>query len=127
MCWERDGCETQCMSFVALCLLCFALFFCFVLLKEKNSYTRLCDEKSSQTRKNMAQVATFLVSAFWHGFYAGFYLSFASFAFLNIASHMMSRLFRPVVSTRDGSKTRPVKRVRERCFVLFERKRNSFC
>jgi hypothetical protein len=54
MCWERDGCETQCMSFVALCLLCFALFFCFVLLKEKNSYTRLCDEKSSQTRKNMA-------------------------------------------------------------------------
>ncbi len=59
-------------------------------------YTRLCGKKSSTARRNAAQFATFLVSAFWHGFYAGFYLSFASFAYLNIASQMSTRYLRPI-------------------------------
>lgn len=58
-------------------------------------YTRLCDRNSSTVRKNAAQVATFLVSAFWHGFYPGFYFSFIAFAVANIASQMATRNVRP--------------------------------
>jgi lysophospholipid acyltransferase len=50
-----------------------------------------------------AQLATFLVSAFWHGFYAGFYLSFVTFAFCNIVSQMSTKLLRPLFISRDGT------------------------
>jgi lysophospholipid acyltransferase len=44
-----------------------------------------------------------MVSAFWHGFYAGFYLSFVTFAFCNIVSQMSTKLLRPLFISRDGT------------------------
>ena len=38
-------------------------------------YMRLCDRNSSPVRRNLAQVATFMTSAFWHGFCTCFALS----------------------------------------------------
>ena len=72
-------------------------------------YTRLADKSSSAVRRNVAQIATFLVSAFWHGFYAGFYLSFLTFAYLNIASQMATKLLRPIFISRDGKTVSPLK------------------
>ncbi len=74
-------------------------------------YTRLADRSASSARRNAAQFATFLVSAFWHGFYAGFYLSFLSFAYLNIASQMASKLLRPIFISRDGKRISRLKPV----------------
>jgi lysophospholipid acyltransferase len=67
-------------------------------------YNRLADRSSSTFRRNAAQFATFLVSAFWHGFYPGFYLSFLSFGYLNIASQMATKLLRPIFISADGKR-----------------------
>ena len=72
-------------------------------------YTRLCARSSSPQRKTAAMFATFLTSALWHGFYPGFYLSFLSFAYLNIVSQMSTKLIRPIFISPDGQRKSPLK------------------
>ncbi|KAJ3101094.1 lysophospholipid acyltransferase [Phlyctochytrium planicorne] len=57
----------------------------------------------------MVTVITYLVSAFWHGFHAGYYFTFLSGAFLNLAGRGMRRTFRPLFIA--PSKLTPYKRI----------------
>ncbi|KAI8848454.1 MBOAT, membrane-bound O-acyltransferase family-domain-containing protein [Chytridium lagenaria] len=44
----------------------------------------------------MVAIITYMVSAFWHGFYPGYYLTFFAGAFLNLAGRNMRRSVRPI-------------------------------
>ncbi|EXJ85536.1 hypothetical protein A1O1_05900 [Capronia coronata CBS 617.96] len=52
-----------------------------------------------------ATLATFLTSAFWHGFYPGYYLAFLMGAFIQTVAKNCRRYFRPFFLTPDGTKT----------------------
>ena len=54
-----------------------------------------------------ASLATFATSAFWHGFYPGYYLSFVLAAFLQTVAKNFRRHVRPFFLTPDGQ--RPTK------------------
>ncbi|KAL9601851.1 MAG: hypothetical protein Q9219_002202 [cf. Caloplaca sp. 3 TL-2023] len=54
-----------------------------------------------------ATLATFITSAFWHGFYPGYYLSFLLAAFLQTVAKNFRRHVRPFFLTPDGQ--RPTK------------------
>ena len=45
---------------------------------------------------------TFLISAFWHGFYPGYYLSFLSSVALTESARAIRRVFRPYFLSPDG-------------------------
>lgn len=49
-----------------------------------------------------ATLATFVTSAFWHGFYPGYYLSFLLAAFLQTVAKNFRRYIRPFFLTPDG-------------------------
>jgi lysophospholipid acyltransferase len=49
-----------------------------------------------------ATLATFLTSAFWHGFYPGYYLSFLLAAFIQTVAKNFRRHLRPFFFTPDG-------------------------
>lgn len=49
-----------------------------------------------------ASLATFTTSAFWHGFYPGYYLSFVLAAFLQTVAKNFRRYVRPFFLTFDG-------------------------
>eukprot|EP00741_Cyanophora_paradoxa_P009934 tig00000157_g9623.t1 len=49
-----------------------------------------------------ATAATFFVSAFWHGFYPGYYISFVSAAFAVQAARYLRRVLRPRFVRRDA-------------------------
>jgi lysophospholipid acyltransferase len=51
-----------------------------------------------------ATLATFFTSAFWHGFYPGYYLTFVLGSFLQTVSKNARRLIRPFFLTADGQK-----------------------
>ncbi|KAL8661917.1 MAG: hypothetical protein Q9202_005200 [Teloschistes flavicans] len=51
-----------------------------------------------------ASLATFITSAFWHGFYPGYYLSFLLAAFLQTVAKNFRRHVRPFFLTPDGQK-----------------------
>jgi len=55
-----------------------------------------------------AKVLTFIASAFWHGFYPGYYLFFVSGAFLEPLALQMRRALRWRVLNKDGS-GKPIK------------------
>jgi len=57
-----------------------------------------------------ATLATFITSAFWHGFYPGYYLSFVLAAFLQNISKNSRRLLRPFFMSADGKQPLPTKR-----------------
>ncbi|KAF2715232.1 membrane-bound O-acyltransferase domain-containing protein 5 [Pleomassaria siparia CBS 279.74] len=57
-----------------------------------------------------ATLATFVTSAFWHGFYPGYYLAFVLASFLQIAAKNGRRLIRPLFMTPDGKTPLPSKR-----------------
>ncbi|EON69618.1 hypothetical protein W97_08878 [Coniosporium apollinis CBS 100218] len=57
-----------------------------------------------------ATLATFTTSAFWHGFYPGYYLSFVLASFLQTIAKNARRLLRPFFLTEDGQKPLPSKR-----------------
>ncbi|QIW98641.1 hypothetical protein AMS68_004159 [Peltaster fructicola] len=57
-----------------------------------------------------ATLATFVASAFWHGFYPGYYLTFVLAAFMQNVAKNCRRLVRPFFMTPDGSKPTPYKR-----------------
>lgn len=48
-------------------------------------------------------MATFVVSALWHGVYPGFYFSFVTLALFNIVSQASTRLLRPCFVTYDSA------------------------
>ncbi|KAL8971650.1 MAG: hypothetical protein Q9183_000953 [Haloplaca sp. 2 TL-2023] len=54
-----------------------------------------------------ASLATFVTSAFWHGFYPGYYLTFVLAAFLQTVAKNFRRHIRPFFLTPDGQ--RPTK------------------
>lgn len=51
-----------------------------------------------------ASLATFATSAFWHGFYPGYYLTFILGAFIQTVAKNIRRYVRPFVMTPDGKK-----------------------
>jgi len=57
-----------------------------------------------------ATLATFVTSAFWHGFYPGYYLAFVLASFLQVAAKNGRRLVRPLFMTPDGKNPLPSKR-----------------
>ncbi|KAF5854615.1 hypothetical protein GGP41_007471 [Bipolaris sorokiniana] len=57
-----------------------------------------------------ATLATFVTSAFWHGFYPGYYLAFVLAAFVQTAAKNGRRLVRPLFLTPDGKSPLPSKR-----------------
>lgn len=57
-----------------------------------------------------ASMATFVTSAFWHGFEPGYYLAFVLAAFLQTLAKNTRRLFRPFFLTADGSAPLPSKK-----------------
>ncbi|KAI8051194.1 MBOAT, membrane-bound O-acyltransferase family-domain-containing protein [Syncephalis plumigaleata] len=63
-------------------------------------YLRLASPDKKSTL--MATVATFAASAIWHGFYAGYYLTFASGALMTSVARLMRRTFRPIVAPNNS-------------------------
>ncbi|MCJ1406409.1 lysophospholipid acyltransferase [Ptychographa xylographoides] len=57
-----------------------------------------------------ASLATFVTSAFWHGFYPGYYLTFVLGAFVQTAAKNVRRYVRPFFLTPDGQRPTPNKR-----------------
>ncbi|PWY83029.1 MBOAT family protein [Aspergillus heteromorphus CBS 117.55] len=57
-----------------------------------------------------ASLATFGTSAFWHGFYPGYYLTFVLGSFIQTVAKNFRRYVRPFFLTPDGSKPTPYKR-----------------
>lgn len=51
-----------------------------------------------------ATLATFITSAFWHGFYPGYYLTFLMGAFIQTVAKNFRRYVRPFFLAPDGSK-----------------------
>ncbi|KJE92069.1 hypothetical protein CAOG_03096 [Capsaspora owczarzaki ATCC 30864] len=54
-------------------------------------------------------VATYMTSAFWHGFYPGYYLTFACGALVTETARNLRRRFRPLVMEADGKTPKPTK------------------
>ncbi|PYH48267.1 lysophospholipid acyltransferase [Aspergillus saccharolyticus JOP 1030-1] len=57
-----------------------------------------------------ASMATFTTSAFWHGFYPGYYLTFVLGSIIQTVAKNFRRHVRPFFLTPDGSKPGPYKR-----------------
>jgi len=57
-----------------------------------------------------ATMATFVTSAFWHGFYPGYYLSFVLGSFVQNMAKQSRRLIRPFFMDPDGKTALPNKR-----------------
>lgn len=57
-----------------------------------------------------ATLATFVTSAFWHGFYPGYYLAFVLASFLQTIAKNGRRLVRPLFMTPDGKSPLPSKK-----------------
>jgi lysophospholipid acyltransferase len=57
-----------------------------------------------------ASLATFTTSAFWHGFYPGYYLAFILAAFIQTVAKNFRRYIRPFFLTPDGKASTPNKR-----------------
>ncbi|CAG9772987.1 unnamed protein product [Ceutorhynchus assimilis] len=53
---------------------------------------------------NYSTLSTFVLSAIWHGFYPGYYLTFLSGALFTFAARSMRRLLRPYFITTNESK-----------------------
>ncbi|EEH16836.1 hypothetical protein PABG_06923 [Paracoccidioides brasiliensis Pb03] len=58
-----------------------------------------------------ASLATFITSAFWHGFHPGYYLTFILGAFIQTTAKNYRRYVRPFFYISDGSSPTPYKRI----------------
>ncbi|EOA89241.1 uncharacterized protein SETTUDRAFT_37763 [Exserohilum turcica Et28A] len=65
-----------------------------------------------------ATLATFVTSAFWHGFYPGYYLAFVLAAFVQTAAKNGRRLIRPLFLTPDGKAPLPSKKYYDMCTMV---------
>ncbi|KAI8587860.1 MBOAT, membrane-bound O-acyltransferase family-domain-containing protein [Geranomyces variabilis] len=70
-------------------------------------YLRIVDSGIKSTA--VAAVATYVASAFWHGFRPGFYLTFVTGSFLNIGARTIRRNIRPLF--HGNSKLAPLRPV----------------
>ncbi|RKP27299.1 MBOAT, membrane-bound O-acyltransferase family-domain-containing protein, partial [Syncephalis pseudoplumigaleata] len=68
-------------------------------------YLRLASPDKRSTL--VATLATFAASAVWHGFYAGYYLTFASGALMTSVARLMRRTFRPIVAPNNAEMVAP--------------------
>ena len=67
-------------------------------------YLKTCVyDKLRQETSKRATLFTFMLSAFWHGFYGGYYLSFASGALLLITSRAIRKTARPLIVTTTSN------------------------
>jgi len=66
-----------------------------------------------------ATLATFVTSAFWHGFYPGYYLAFVLASFVQTAAKNGRRLIRPLFLSPDGKKDLPSKRYYDAATCVF--------
>lgn len=66
-------------------------------------YLRLAREGKKPGFKST--LMTFLTSAFWHGFRPGYYMTFATGAFLQTVGKIFRRNFRPIFVDKDGNKS----------------------
>ncbi|KAF2637744.1 MBOAT-domain-containing protein [Massarina eburnea CBS 473.64] len=57
-----------------------------------------------------ATLATFVTSAFWHGFYPGYYMAFILASFLQTTAKNGRRMVRPLFMTPDGKAPLPSKK-----------------
>ncbi|KAH2162062.1 hypothetical protein KXW33_001979 [Aspergillus fumigatus] len=57
-----------------------------------------------------ASLATFTTSAFWHGFYPGYYMTFILGSFVQTGAKNIRRYIRPFFLSPDGAKPLPTKR-----------------
>lgn len=73
-----------------------------VAAKEKSSPIKKEGEEhpkkahASSKRLMLATIATYVVSAFWHGFYPGYYLTFVTGAVYMVAERMMQQILWPL-------------------------------
>ncbi|PSK56551.1 Lysophospholipid acyltransferase [Elsinoe australis] len=74
-----------------------------------------------------ATMATFVTSAFWHGFYPGYYLTFVLASFLQNVSKNSRRLLRPFFLQPDGKTPLPSKRIYDLLSYLITQLAFSFC
>ncbi|MCJ1385934.1 lysophospholipid acyltransferase [Xylographa soralifera] len=72
-----------------------------------------------------ASLATFVTSAFWHGFYPGYYLSFVLAAFVQTTAKNARRYIRPFFLTPDGQRPTPAKRYYD--LVTYFATQSVFC
>ncbi|KAI8621631.1 MBOAT, membrane-bound O-acyltransferase family-domain-containing protein [Chytriomyces sp. MP71] len=59
--------------------------------------------REAKKHANIATHVTFLVSAFWHGFYPGFYLTFMTLSFLTTSNRLTRKLFRTRFHVKEGA------------------------
>ncbi|PNS15521.1 Lysophospholipid acyltransferase [Sphaceloma murrayae] len=74
-----------------------------------------------------ATMATFVTSAFWHGFYPGYYLTFVLASFLQNVSKNSRRLLRPFFLSPDGKTALPSKRIYDVFSFLITQVSFAFC
>jgi hypothetical protein len=51
----------------------------------------------------LATLATYVVSAFWHGFYPGYYLTFTTGALVTAAESILRRVLTPLIYPHHDS------------------------
>ncbi|KAI9349252.1 MBOAT, membrane-bound O-acyltransferase family-domain-containing protein [Zopfochytrium polystomum] len=61
------------------------------------------ERKKAQKNVSLATWATFVCSAFWHGFYPGYYLTFMSLSLATTCGRAARRLFHPLVHNAPSS------------------------
>lgn len=72
-----------------------------------------------------ASLATFATSAFWHGFYPGYYLTFMLAAFIQTVAKNFRRYIRPFFMSSDGKTPTPSKKYYD--FFSFLATHIAFC
>ncbi|MCJ1227060.1 lysophospholipid acyltransferase [Toensbergia leucococca] len=72
-----------------------------------------------------ASLATFATSAFWHGFYPGYYLTFVLGAFIQTIAKNFRRYVRPFFLTPDGKHSAPNKRYYD--IMSYVATQSAFC
>jgi lysophospholipid acyltransferase len=88
-----------------------------------NIYTALWLKRTVYTRfnsknKTLANIFTYFISGFWHGFYPGYYLSFLSGAIVTSAGRSIRRNIRPIFTT-PNSPLADYKRIYDFVGILF--------
>ncbi|KAI9697929.1 MAG: lysophospholipid acyltransferase [Candelina mexicana] len=74
-----------------------------------------------------ASLATFITSAFWHGFYPGYYLTFVLASFLQTIAKNFRRHVRPFFISPDGKTPLPSKRYYDILSYFATQTAFSFC
>eukprot|EP01087_Luapelamoeba_hula_P001290 TRINITY_DN11032_c0_g1_i1.p1 TRINITY_DN11032_c0_g1~~TRINITY_DN11032_c0_g1_i1.p1 ORF type:complete len:501 (+),score=61.39 TRINITY_DN11032_c0_g1_i1:31-1503(+) len=74
-------------------------------------YNRFPLNEKGQPVNALPTIATYSTSAFWHGFYPGYYLFFLTAALFTETAKLARRKLRPLFIKKDGSERLPIKYV----------------